>query len=601
MREALSFLGALAGSLALTPLVMVLARRFRLVAQPSAQRWHSRPTALFGGVAIFGAFLGGVILTVPFHQPEMMLRFAGILTGASLMFLLGLVDDFLHLKPSTKLIGQITAACILVYSGVYFDILGMPMLTIPLTIFWVVGITNAFNLLDNMDGLAAGIAAICALGIFALNAILGIDQSIGLVSLAFAGSLVGFLVFNFNPARIFMGDCGSMMVGFTLAGLSIAGTWEQASHTLLLLVVPVLMLGVPIFDTAFVTITRRLRGQSVSVGGRDHTSHRLVALGLSERKAVILLYGVAAAFGGIAILGLKFDAFVVGIVVILAAVVVLIFGMFLGQGHLYTDITGSSGSQDKKPRGFVYDTFVMHKRRAVEVLIDLSLFAAAFVAAFLFRFDGELDSYSEHLILFALPLVIPVKLVTFWAFGLYRRVWDFVGVHDLMALAKAVVTSSLISIMILWGLTRLEGYSRTVFLLDGLLLLLFAAGTRVLFRVFQETLSREASNARRLLVIGAGHEGALILREVRRDPDLGLKVVGFLDDDPDKWGRKIHGMRILGGTDLLAELSEQDRFDEVVIAIRSLTPEMREDLLGRCRVTGRPTRVMQSIASTFVH
>jgi UDP-GlcNAc:undecaprenyl-phosphate GlcNAc-1-phosphate transferase len=326
-----------------------------------------------------------------------------------------------------------------------------------------------------------------------------------------------------------------------------------------------------------------------------------VALGLSERHAVILLYGLAASFGGIAILGLKFDAFVVGIVVILAAVAILIFGIFLGQGHLYKDVTASTNSQEKKPGGFVYGTFVMHKRRAVEVLIDLCLFGAAFVAAFLFRFDGELHPVVEQRLLLALPLVIPIKLVTFWAFGLYRRVWDFVGVHDLVALAKAVVTSSLISIMALWGLTRLQGYSRTVFLLDGLLLLLFAAGARILFRVFQETLSKEATDARRLLVIGAGHEGALILREVRRDPDLGLKVVGFLDDDPDKWGRRIHGTRILGGTDLLAELSEQDRFDEVVIAIRSLTPELREELVQRCQVTGRPTRVMQSIASTFVH
>jgi UDP-GlcNAc:undecaprenyl-phosphate GlcNAc-1-phosphate transferase len=151
VRESFSFFGALAASLALTPLVMVLAHRFGLVAQPSDQRWHKRPTALFGGVAIYGAFLGSVVLTVPFWNPEIRLRFAGILAGASIMFLLGLVDDFLHLKPSSKLIGQVTAACVLIYSGVYFDILGMPMLTIPLTIFWVVGITNAFNLLDNMD------------------------------------------------------------------------------------------------------------------------------------------------------------------------------------------------------------------------------------------------------------------------------------------------------------------------------------------------------------------------------------------------------------------------------------------------------------------
>jgi len=600
LRELAGFLVALGASAALTPLVILVAQRYKLVAEPHSTRWHRRPTALFGGVAIFFSFAVPVALLVSFPDPNMRLRFAGLLVGASLMFLLGLVDDFLHLKPSTKLIGQIAAACLLVYTGVYFNILGIPLLTIPLTVLWVVGITNAFNLLDNMDGLAAGIAAICAFTIFALNLVLGVDRSIGAVALIFCGALLGFLLYNFNPARIFMGDCGSMMIGFTLAGLSIIGTWQQASHMVFLLLVPVLILGVPIFDTAFVTVTRRLRGTPVSVGGRDHTSHRLVALGLSERHAVLILYAISATFAVIAILSLRFDVFVIGTLVILSAIVVFIFGIFLGQSKLYREVP-SAGEAPKRDRGVVLSTFVMHKRRIAEVLIDLALFVTAFVAAYLLRFEGTLPPRAESGILFALPIIIPIKLFTFWAFGLYRRVWAFVGVHDLMTLTRAVLTSSLVSIIVLWGLTRLEGYSRSAFLLDGILCLLFTAGSRILFRVFQETLAGVPEEGKRLLIVGAGQAGEIVLRELRREPELGYRAIGFLDDDPDKWGRRIHGVRILGGREMIRTLGTQDSFDEILIAIPSLETDEQEEIAHLCRSTGKVTRVMQRVSSTFIH
>jgi UDP-GlcNAc:undecaprenyl-phosphate GlcNAc-1-phosphate transferase len=602
LRELISFLVALGASAALTPLVIAGARRYDLVAQPQSARWHRRPTALFGGVAIFVSFVITVALFARIPDPNMRTRFAGLLVGATLMFLLGFMDDFLHLKPSTKLIGQVVAACVMIYSGVYFNILGQPFITIPLTVVWVVGITNAFNLLDNMDGLAAGIAAICSFTIFALNMILGVDQSISIVALIFCGALLGFLIYNFNPARIFMGDCGSMTVGFTMAGLSIVGTWEQASNVFLLLLVPVLILGVPIFDTTFVTVTRRLTGRRMSVGGRDHTSHRLVALGMSERRAVLILYAISSAFAIIAILSLRFDVFVVGTLMILATIVVFIFGLFLGQSHLYQDVTArGEPTQRSTGRGLILDTFIMHKRRIAEVLIDLSLFGVAFVSAYLIRFEGALPARAEARIVFALPIVVPIKLLTFWSFGLYRRVWAFVGVHDLVAIAKAVLTSSLVSIMVLWGLTRLEGYSRAAFLLDGILCLLFAAGSRILFRVFQETLAGRPDEGKRLLIVGAGQAGEIVLREIRREPSLGYRAVGFVDDDPDKWGRRIHGVRILGGRELIPTLGVEDSFDEILIAIPSLEGGDQEELMGLCRSTGKVTRLMQRLSSTFIH
>ncbi|MFQ5669577.1 MAG: hypothetical protein ACE5HD_03530 [Acidobacteriota bacterium] len=604
MRALVSFLVALGAASALTPLVMVMARRNGLVSRPQPDRWHSRATPLLGGVAIFLSFIFTAVFLTPFHSPSLRLGFAGVLIGSTVMFFLGLLDDFMHLGAATKLIGQVVAACILVYCGVYFDILGRPLLTIPLTILWVVGITNAFNLLDNMDGLASGIAAICALTIFALNQVLGIDPSLGLVALSFAGALLGFLIFNFNPARIFMGDSGSMMIGFTLAGLSIAGTWHQASNVFLLLLVPVLILGVPIFDTTFVTVTRHLRGQSIAVGGRDHTSHRLVGLGLSERQAVLILYGISLAFAVIAVLALRYNVFIAGILVILLATVALIFGMFLGQSRLSQEVApaaaGPEGNGKDARRGFVLNTLVMHKRRMAEVLIDLCLFGVAFVAAYLLRFEGAMLPQTERLLLFALPIVVPIKLITFWSFGLYRRVWDFMGIHDLVVITKAVLTSSLICIMVLWGLTRLETFSRAAFLMDGILLLLLTAGSRILYRVFQESFLEECPEGKRLLIVGAGQAGALALREIRRNPALGYQTVGFLDDDPDKWGRRIQGARILGGRDMIANLSSEG-IDEILIAIPSLPQDQQAALAQLCRATGKTTRIMQRVSSTFLH
>ncbi|MFQ5718262.1 MAG: hypothetical protein ACE5IK_01825 [Acidobacteriota bacterium] len=598
----LTFAVALAASLISTPLIIRLAHRFELVAHPSSDRWHSRPTALFGGVAIWVSFLIPVLLFLQVENPALVLVFAGVLLAGGLMFLVGLVDDFVHLSPTMKLIAQIGAACILVYCGVVFGLIHIPLVAMPLTIFWVVGITNAFNLLDNMDGLAAGVAAICAVTIFGFNMILSGDAAISIIALAFAGSLLGFLAFNFHPARIFMGDCGSMMIGVTLAGLSIAGSWEQASNTFFILAIPVLLLGVPIFDTAFVTITRRLGGRPVSVGGKDHTSHRLVALGMSEPRAVVLLYAVCTSLGGIALLALKFDAFLVGSLAILAAITFLVFGMFLGRNALYRQVKpGSRPAPENSRAGYVFGTRIMDKQQIVEVGIDLLLFGVAFVVAYLIRFDGVLDGANQQRLLLALPIIVPIKLLTFWAFGLYRRFWDFIGIHDLVAIAKAVVTSTLVSIMAMWGVTRLVGYSRSVFLLDGILLLLFAAGVRILYRLFTETLTGGNRDGCRLLIVGAGHSGEMVLRELRHDPSLGYVPIGFVDDDPAKLGRSIHGVRIFGGRETITDLGESGRFDEIVIAIPSLDGPSRDQLARLCRSTGKVTRFVQPVRDTFLN
>ncbi|HEX3581901.1 MAG TPA: MraY family glycosyltransferase [Thermoanaerobaculia bacterium] len=282
----------------LTPVAAALARRTGAVAKAKSDRWHSKPTPMLGGVAFTVAALIAIAVFVPLRRESVI-----VLSASAFLFVTGLVDDFLHIQPYQKLAGQFAGAALVAGFGLMLPWTPYRWINLLLTFFWLVGITNAVNMLDNMDGLAAGVAAIAA--IFLGFTFLQNEQPGGaLMLVALAGALVGFLVYNHHPASIFMGDCGSMFIGFFLASMALAahGGGGRSRSIVAVLAVPVLVLVVPIFDTTFVTVMRKLAGRAASQGGRDHTSHRLVALGFSERHAVWMLYGFAAAAGMIAVL-----------------------------------------------------------------------------------------------------------------------------------------------------------------------------------------------------------------------------------------------------------------------------------------------------------
>jgi UDP-GlcNAc:undecaprenyl-phosphate GlcNAc-1-phosphate transferase len=295
---ALVALASLIASLVLTPIVIALARRIGAVARPKSDRWHSRPTAMLGGVAIALSVAGTLLAFVPLTRDNVV-----VIAASSALFLVGLIDDFLHVRPYQKLIAQLIAAGAVIWFGLVLPWTNWPALNVAITLFWLVGITNAVNMLDNMDGLAAGVSAIAA-AFLGLNFIANHQPAEAVMLAAFAGAVIGFLVYNHHPASIFMGDCGSMFLGFFLASIAlVSGTGGGRSRSVVaVLAVPVLVLVVPIFDTTFVTLMRKLAGRAASQGGRDHTSHRLVALGLSEKWAVWMLYAFAAAAGALAML-----------------------------------------------------------------------------------------------------------------------------------------------------------------------------------------------------------------------------------------------------------------------------------------------------------
>jgi rfaE bifunctional protein nucleotidyltransferase chain/domain len=283
-----------AGAGLLTWLVRQTARAQGWLAPVRHDRWHRTPAALHGGVAIFIAFAAGIFWFLPLTPYTLAL--VGL---TAILFLAGLVDDALDLSPRAKVLVQVVGGLLLYAADFHFNQALPWWLDLAVVVVWAVGITNALNLLDNMNGLAAGTAIIAGLSRLALSHQSG-DGGVADASAVFVGAALGFLVFNFPRASIFMGDSGSFTLGFALAALNLSSGAAYSRSAAAIFVFPVLVLALPIFDTTFVSLARLRSGRAISQGGRDHTSHRLVALGFSETSAVVLLWAVSAASGACA-------------------------------------------------------------------------------------------------------------------------------------------------------------------------------------------------------------------------------------------------------------------------------------------------------------
>lgn len=295
------------------------------------RRVHTRPTPHSGGIAIFLAVLVALFIFVPLR----LAYFRGLIAGALVIFFLGLLDDIWELPPWGKLIGQCLAAGLAMALGVKIGSLvpgfGQPVaawfLTYPVTFLWLIGMVNAFNLIDGIDGLAAGVAAIGALTL-AWVAVLTGNLLLALIDLSLAGAALGFLVFNFPPARIFMGDSGAMFLGYMLAALAVLGGAKRV--TLTALMVPIVALGVPIIETIFTIWRRYRRGAPIFQADRDHLHHRLLALGWSNRRVVLIVYLMTAVLGVAAILMAQLRALPAGLVLLALFLIFWLVGRRLG-------------------------------------------------------------------------------------------------------------------------------------------------------------------------------------------------------------------------------------------------------------------------------
>lgn len=555
-------------SLIFTLLVRQSARHFGMIAAPRKDRWHSKPTAMMGGVGIYAAFISGVVL----FGGSSAIEARRIIYAGTFLFILGLIDDIFRIKPYIKLAGQLVAASAVVFSGLVLPWTHLPPVDYLLTFIWLVGITNAVNLLDNMDGLAGGITLIACL-FLGINFLLNGQTQDAVLPLVLASAVTGFLVFNFNPASIFMGDCGSMFLGFTLAGVSLLSDTQRTRNISAVLVTPVLILLIPIFDTTIVTISRKLAGRPVSQGGRDHTSHRLVALGLSDRKAVLLLW-LFALISGLLGLAVRNMGIAINIAVIAGFTLTVVFlGYYLGNVGVYEEGKEPEGAWMRVVTGHPY------RRRLVEISLDFTLIILAYYVSYLLRFEGEVPADQIPIMLRTLPVVVCAELTLLLAFGIYRGIWKYSGIEDLMRIFGASFLGSGLAGTAILFWYRFHGPSRSVFFINAGLLLLSIGATRISFRLIASLLGSDrhpASNSNRPVIIyGAGDAGELLVRELLNNPVFPYRPVAFIDDDHEKTGKVIRGFRIFE-SDNLPQLVEQHQVSEIIVSSLKV-PQSRLD------------------------
>ncbi|MFZ6027450.1 MAG: hypothetical protein ACOYYS_07015 [Chloroflexota bacterium] len=587
MSYLLPFLTAFVASVLLVPLVRWLGFKTGRVSLPRQDRWHRQPTPTLGGVGMFLAFclaLFGMYLVyrqAPAHWH--------LLAGALVMFALGVYDDFKRISPPAKLVGQLLAATIFVSGGETIHFFPWPIANILLTYFWLVGISNAINLLDNMDGLAGGVSLIAALMLSYFNWRMN-DVGLGWFSFALAGSILGFLVFNFPPARIFMGDGGSMFLGFSLAALAVARQ-SQASSVLAIMGVPVMLFLLPILDTTLVTVTRLLRGQSPSQGGTDHTSHRLVAFGLSERQAVVVLYGVAV-IAGLSAVALEARDYTDSLV--LTPLVLIVFSLFAAYLARLKVVPAAPANQNAGLAQRMVS--LAYRRRLFELMLDLPLIGVSYYLAYWTSYGLDMTVSSMRLFLDSWPVVLACGYGAFYGFGIYRGVWRYAGAGDLLRYAAAGAVASLCSVLALRLLAGSFYVSPEVFFLFAVFLFLGLTASRLSFQILDRIYHRRQPpppDVQQVLFYGVGDDGELALRWLLQNPSLGYQPVGCLDDDPHHWGARLHGVSILGSPDALADILNTHKVPGVVVLASADDTGLAEKILPVCRQRGVWVRALK--------
>jgi UDP-GlcNAc:undecaprenyl-phosphate GlcNAc-1-phosphate transferase len=536
-----------------TPVVIKIAHKRNWLAHPSQNRWHSKPTALFGGIAIF------LSIAIPmFWITDLSIFFqfvhsqkiqhstmphinSVLLIGMCFVFVLGLVDDFFQIKPHSKLVGQFLAALFVTYAGYRLNWSSSLTLDTILTIIWIVGMTNAFNLLDNMDGLCAGAGLSAALSLAFLFQ--SHSPDIAIIAFIFAGAMAGFLVYNFNPASVFMGDCGSLTIGFSLSVLVLYYSPQSSNISIAVYAIPILIFIVPIIDTSLVTVVRILSGRKAYIGGKDHTSHRLVLSGFSERGAVLVLYGIGFISGLAALFVETHDRFTSPVVIIPILLIVGLMAGYLAQVRVYPE------NEYCLLKGRRFTPFIenlTHKRQIFLVILDFCVISFSYYLSYRIRFQGENFAYYFQIFLQSLPPIIGCKIFAFFITGVYKGIFKQISISDVRTLLNGTFLSSLFCIVVITYIYRFEDFSKGIFIIDWFFTTGLVFGVRVSFRIFSDSLQRKKLHGDVVLIYGAGRGGEILLREVMNNEQLSYKPIGFIDDNPLLSGKKLMGYPVLG-------------------------------------------------------
>jgi UDP-GlcNAc:undecaprenyl-phosphate/decaprenyl-phosphate GlcNAc-1-phosphate transferase len=562
----------------------------RFAAAPRGDRWRMAATPKVGGIGIFAGIAAGLAAAMAVGAVRPGGQLLGILAGCAILFVAGLADDLVTLKPGAKIAAQLAAAGAAIAGGLTSEIVDNPVLGGAIALVWLVGMTNAFNLLDNMDGLAATLAGIATF-YFALDAYL-FDENVAALVLALGVGLAcaGFLPFNVRPGRpaaIIMGDSGSQVLGFALGSLGLLASYKAAGTAVATLLVPILVLAVPIVDTALVTVVRLLEGRPVHQGGRDHSSHRLVYRGLSEGRALVLLAVVAASLGATS---LAYNVIgsgrltAIGVLLTFAALVQ--FASFLGDLDRTRTLPPERGP-------WLWRTFVVHRRRLVEVLVDGALVAASFLAAYFLVLGGSGSENQRTVFMLALPAVLFARYAAFIPFALYRGLWRYAGARDAVAIVLAVAVSGAAAYGFVELTVALGDFPRSIFVVDVFLCTLLVGASRFAERLLDAGIEslRSPSAQERVVIVGAGRAGRSLLRELRETP--GKRVVAFIDDDERFRSRRLQGVTVAGPLAEISRILDAAHPDLVLVTIPDAPRERLRSVVADCAEREVPCRFVR--------
>jgi UDP-GlcNAc:undecaprenyl-phosphate GlcNAc-1-phosphate transferase len=580
--------------LVLTPLAMRAARLAGAMDKPDERKIHAKPMPRLGGLAVFSSmfltYAVGLMFVPSFREvySTHILNYPLLGTALVLVFLLGVVDDVRQLKPGTKFLVQLVAASMVYVAGFRLVAIGHPFggglldlgfLEFPATVLWIVGVTNALNLIDGLDGLASGVALISGLTILAVS--LTIDTwDVAFAAVIMAGAVIGFLRYNFHPAKIFLGDSGSLFLGFVLSTLSLQSSAK--STTVYTFLVPVFALGLPILDTAL-AMMRRFLGpfmpakltegyslralRSIFLPDRRHIHHQLMARGISHRRVVLLLYGISAALG--------VGAFLISVADTLPMVLIILIGigyaMFFGVRKLnYGEIAVHRNGILLALYIHLYKWPIL-KRGWFQTLLDAAFALGALAAtSWLWNAVTGASAFAFGQTMYVL---VATQILAFRITGLYRETSQQLGMGDALRTLRSLVTAGVATGVVFVLMTSIPAAGVvTLTLLDLSLLIPLTVMSRFSFSMLTHFLRRDMTGKKSALIFGANQQGKIALQILLDSDTLCLAPIGFLDTDAELEGKHLDGYPILGTHWKLPQILKRCRVDELILPDSTLSP-----------------------------
>ncbi len=550
------------------PLAKWVASRYGIVSVPYTDARHQQPIPLMGGAAIIAAIL--ITLALGHILPWW------LMAGTAGLFLVGLVDDVIVFSPLRKFFLQIIVVVFVVAIGPSFRLSSWTLINALLAGFFLISTVNAFNLIDGLDGLASGVGIIAALAIAGIS-LLHRDSVGARQALVIAGALAGFLIYNLHPASIFMGDSGALPLGLLLGTMALHAGNLAGNSRLPRYVVPILIMLVPLLDTAIVSVSRMATGTPISRRGLDHSHHRLLSLGLTDQRAVAMAWGLAILAAGFAVVLTWLPH-----AYLLATLPVITLG-FGVVGLFLIDLTFDINSP-----GVAYDNlrgparFILtfsYRRRVAEAALDLALIPAAYFGAFLIRLDFKITDPLMQAFIQTLPWVFLATYPAFLIAGVYRGIWRYASVSDVIRFATGSVLAGIFLTLI--SLAKTLELSGSIAVLFVILLLNLLVASRLSFRAFRWGVALLALPDERVLIVGAGELAEAAARYLTTNRRRRFKLVGFVDDDSFTVGKLVHGQRVLGTTADLDQIYIKKQFNQVLVATETI-PGDRMERLWQC-------------------